>query len=378
MSLLERTRRAARRAFTRPSGRPLSRVLSRPAWTLPVSRRQVAAMVRQLAVMVGAGLPLAESLRALRRQQENSRLRSVVEAVAGDVEAGSSLARAMGRHPQVFNRLTVAMTGIGESSGRLDESLLRVADELEKAAETAAQVRGAFAYPLVVGAIGVAVVAVILWKVVPVFTELYEGLDAELPLATRLVVDVSRSFGVWAAFGAAATALGVFGLVRLRRSPAGAAGLDRLALSIPLFGRIIHRAAVARFCRTLAALTAAGVPVVQGLDIARGAVGNRHMEHALGDVRDRMASGSSLSDPLRATGLFPPMLVQMVSVGERTGELDASLDRVAEFHEKEVGRATAVVLPLLEPLLILFLGAAIGGIVVAMYLPIWNLVGRLS
>lgn len=347
-------------------------------FALPVRRRQVAVLVRQLAVMVAAGLPLAESLAVLQRQQENRRLRAAVGAVARDVEAGSSLARALSRHPQLFGRLTVAMTGIGESSGRLDQSLLRVAGELEKAAQTAAQVRGAFAYPLVVGGIGVAVVSVILWKVVPVFTELYEGLDAALPLATRIVVDASRNFGAWFAFGTAMLAGAAFGAARVRRSERGGAMLDRWVLSLPLFGRLAHQAAVARFCRTLAALTGAGVPVLEGLEIARRTMGNRHLERAVGDVRMRVAGGSSLSRPLRATGLFPPMVVQMVGVGERTGELDSSLQKVADFYEDEVSRTAATILPLLEPLLILVLGTVIGGIVVAMYLPIWTLVGRLS
>ncbi len=348
------------------------------ALALPVRRRQVAILVRQLAVMIGAGLPLAESLAVLHDQQQNSRLRNAVASVARDVRAGSSLGSAMGRHPQVFNRLAVAMTGIGESSGRLDDSLLRLATELEKAAETASRVRGAFAYPLVVCGIGVAVVAVILWKVVPVFTELYAGLDAELPLATRVVVSVSESFGWWAAV-AGLLALGLAAAVwRIRRTSVGGAAVDRLVLRVPLFGRLSHRAALARFCRTLSALTGAGVPLLEGLQIARHTVGNLHLERAVGDVRQRVAAGSSLSRPLQATGLFPPMVHQMVAVGERTGELEGALEKVAEFYEQEVTRIHATVLPLLEPLLIVVLGAVIGGIVVAMYMPIWTLVGRLS
>lgn len=335
-------------------------------------------MTRQLAVMVGAGLPLAESLLVLHRQQENRRLRAAVKIVARDVESGSSLAQAMSRHPRIFNRLAVAMTAIGEAGGRLDQSLTRLADELEKTARIAAQVRGAFAYPLVVGAIGALVVSVILWRIVPIFTDLYEGLDAELPLATRIVVDASESFGLWAAVSGVAVVGVAVAVRRIRRTEAGGAVCDRLALSLPVFGKLIHRAAVSRFCRTLSVLTGAGVPVLEGLDIARRVVGNRHLEQALSKVRTRVEGGASLSGPLRQSGLFPPMVVQMVGVGERTGELDSSLEKVADFYEEEVKRAAATILPLLEPLLILVLGGVIGGIVVAMYLPIWTLVGRLS
>ena len=345
---------------------------------LPVSRRDLAVMMRQLAVMVGAGLPLAESLEVLYRQQENRQLRTAAEKVSRDVESGSSLAQAMSRHPRIFSRLAVAMTAIGEAGGRLDAALVRLAGELEKSARTAAQIRGAFAYPLVVAAIGVLVVSVILWKVVPVFSELYDGLGAELPLATRTVVAVSERFGTWAAGGAVLLGAAAFALARIRRSERGAVASDRIVLSLPLLGRVLHRAAVSRFCRTLSVLTGAGIPVLEGLDIATRAVGNHHLERAVRNVRSRVASGSSLSRPLRQSGLFPPMVVQMVAVGERTGELAGSLEKVAAFYEEEVSRATAAVLPLLEPLLILVLGAVVGGIVVAMYLPIWTLVGRIS
>ena len=350
----------------------------RLARLLPVPRRDIAIMMRQLAIMVGAGLPLAESLSVLRRQQRNARLRAAATAVSRDVESGSSLAQAMSRCPRIFSRLVVAMTSIGEAGGRLDSALLRLSTELEKNARIAAQVRGAFSYPLVVGAIGALVVAVILWKVVPVFSELYEGLGAELPLATRVVVGISEDFTAWAAAGAGAVVLGAFALSRIRQTEAGAAAADRMTLALPLFGRVVHRAAVARFCRTLAVLTGAGVPVLEGLDIATRAVGNRHLERAVRRVRARVETGSSLSRPLARSGLFPPMVVQMVSVGERTGELDGALEKVADFYEEEVKRSTAAMVPLLEPLLILVLGAVVGGIVIAMYMPIWTLVGRLG
>ena len=362
-----------RRRAAGTGGRRFSRlVLNR------IGRRKVAVLVRQLGVMVGAGLPLAESLAVLYRQEEHPGLRTTVERIAREVESGSSLAAAMSRHPRVFSRLAVAMTSIGETGGRLDRSLLRLATELEKAAAVSEQVRGAFAYPLVVGAIGVLVVSVILWRVVPVFSELYEGLDAELPLLTRVVVDASRSLGVWALAGVSVLAGGTAGVARFRRTDAGGALCDRLALRVPLVGGLLRQAGISRFCRTLSVLTEAGVPVLQGLEIARRAVGNRHLEGVMAGVRPSVEAGSSLAGPLRQTGLFPPMVVQMVGVGERTGELDVSLEKVAEFYEEEVRRRTATILPLLEPLLILVLGLVIGAIVIAMYLPIWTLVGRLA
>lgn len=328
--------------------------------------------------MVGAGLPLAESLAVLHRQEENHRLRAAVETVARDVESGSSLAAAMSRHPQIFSRLAVAMTSSGETGGRLDQSLLRLGSELEKAAAVAQQVRGALAYPLVVGAVGAIVVSVIIWRVVPVFSELYDGLDAELPLLTRVVIEASRSFGSWAIAILAGAAGAGWALGRLRRTAAGGARLDRLSLGIPLVGGLLRSVGVARFCRTLGVLTGAGVPVLEGLEIARRAVGNRHLEQAIGGVRPRVESGASLAGPLQQTGLFPPMVIQMVAVGERTGELDTSLTKVADFYEDEARRTTATLLPLIEPLLILVLGLVIGAIVIAMYLPMWTLVGRLA
>ena len=344
----------------------------------PVSRRKVALLVRQLGVMVGAGLPLAESLAVLCHQEDGPRLRTTLERVARDVESGSSLAAAMSRHPRTFGRLAVAMTTIGETGGRLDQSLLRLATELEKSAAVTERVRGAFAYPLVVAAIGVLVVSVILWRVVPIFGELYEGLDAELPLLTRIVVNVSRSFGGWALAGSILLGGCAAGIAHVRRTEAGGALCDRLALRIPLFGGLWRKAGISRFCRTLSVLTEAGVSVLEGLEIARRVVGNRHLEAVMAQVRPRVEAGSSLAGPLRQTGLFPPMVVQMVGVGERTGELDVSLEKVAEFYEEEVRRTTATILPLLEPLLILVLGLLVGAIVVAMYLPIWTLVGRLA
>ena len=343
-----------------------------------VSRRQVALLVRQLGVMVGAGLPLAESLAVLRRQEDNPRLRNAVERVARDVESGSSLAAAMNRHPRIFSRLAVAMISIGETGGRLDQSLLRLATELEKSAAVTERVRGAFAYPLVVGGIGVLVVSVILWRVVPVFSELYEGLDAELPLLTRIVVDASGSFGGWALAGLGVLGGCAAGIAHLRKTEGGGALCDRLALRIPVFGGLWRKAGISRFCRTLSVLTEAGVSVLEGLEIARRVVGNRYLESVMAEVRPRVEAGSSLAGPLRQTGLFPPMVVQMVGVGERTGELDVSLEKVADFYEEEVRRTTATILPLLEPLLILVLGLVIGAIVIAMYLPIWTLVGRLA
>ena len=343
-----------------------------------VSRRKVAVVVRQLGVMVGAGLPLAESLTVLHAQEENRRLRAAVGVIARDVESGISLAAAMSRHPRIFGRLSVAMTSIGEAGGRLDQSLLRLGTELEKAASIAQQVRGALAYPLVVGAVGVLVIAVILWRVVPVFSELYEGLDAELPTLTQVVISASGSVTTWALPGAGLLLAASLAIAHLRSTESGGAVCDRLVLGIPLFGGLLRQAGVSRFCRTLSVLTAAGVPVLEGLEIARRAVGNRHLERAVARVRSQVEAGAPLAEPLRQTGLFPPMVVQMVTVGERTGELDASLAKVAEFYEEEVRRATATMLPLIEPLLILVLGLVIGAIVIAMYLPIWTLVGRLG
>ena len=355
-----------------------SRLRAAAANLLPVSRRRTAVLTRQFAVMVGAGLPLAESLSVLHAQQDDPRLRAAVARLAQEVESGSSLAQAMSRQPDIFSPLAVAMTSSGETGGRLDQSLEQLADELEKSAEVAETIRSAFAYPAVVGAVGALVVTVILWRVVPVFTELYEGLDAELPLATRVVISASESVGLWAGAAAGLVAAGVWLLRRVRRSETGGAALDRFVLSVPLFGRLAVRVGVARFCRTLAALTGAGVPVLEALEVARGAVGNRHLARAVATVRSRVEAGASLSLPLQQSGFFPSMVVQMVGVGERTGELDTSLEKVARFYEDEVQRTTKTLLPLLEPLLILTVGGAIGAIVIAMYMPIWTLVGRIS
>ena len=338
-----------------------------------VSPRSLAVFTRQF-----AGLPLVQCLDVLAKQEEDGRFAATIRAVRADVEAGATLADALRAHPRSFDRLYASMVEAGEAGGVLDAILERLAVHIEKQVVLGGQVRSAMMYPVAVLSIAAIVVGVVLWKVIPTFATLFEGLGAVLPLPTRLVIAAGDSFAAAVpllGIGAVGTAL-LFR--RYYSTTGGRRAVDGAALRAPLVGGIVRRNAVARFCRTLSALLGAGVPILDSLDITAGTAGNAVVEDAVMKTRAAIERGESVAVPLRETQVFPAMVTQMIAVGETTGALDSMLAKVADFYEEEVDREVAGMTALLEPAVVAVLGIVVGGIVVAMYLPVFDLIGQLA
>jgi type IV pilus assembly protein PilC len=343
-----------------------------------VPAKDLAVFTRQFSVMIDAGLPLVQCLEILATQQENKTFAKILQQTRMDVEGGASLADAMRKHPKAFDELFVNMIAAGEAGGILDTILKRLATYIEKAVKLKSQVKGAMIYPIAVISIAGIVVAVILWKVIPTFAAMFEGLGAQLPLPTRIVITASNWFVRLLPF---LVLIGVGGGFLLRRYYATYGGrrtIDRMVLKLPILGLIMQKIAVARFCRTLATLISSGVPILDGLEITARTAGNAIVEDAIMAVRKAVESGMTLAQPLKESGVFPPMVVQMIGVGEQTGALDAMLSKIADFYEEEVDQAVANLLTLLEPVMIMFLGVTVGGIVISMYLPLFDLISKLS
>ena len=358
---------------------PARTVRRRPAGhRREVKSRNLAAFTRQLAVMIDAGLPLVDCLDLLGAEEPDRGLARAIRQTRSDVERGSSLADAMAKHPAVFDSLYGNMIAAGETGGILDTILERLAIYIEKEVKLKGQVTSALIYPLAVLTIATVVVGVILWKVIPTFAALFTGLGAELPLPTRIVVACSEWLVEslpWLVAGAAA---GSFGLGRYAATPQGRRVLDGRLLALPVLGPLLRKIAVARFCRTLGTLIASGVPILDGLDITASTCGNAVIEDGLRATRRSIERGDSMAAPLRHTTVFPPMVVQMIGVGEATGALDTMLGKIADFYEEEADAAVAGLVALLEPLMVGFLGVVVGGIVIAMYLPMFDLIGKLA
>jgi type IV pilus assembly protein PilC len=343
-----------------------------------VPAKDLAIFTRQFSVMIDAGLPLVQCLEILGSQQENKTFAKILTQTRMDVEGGASLADAMRKHPKAFDDLFTNMIAAGEAGGILDTILKRLATYIEKAVKLKSQVKGAMVYPVAVLSIAGLVIFVILWKVIPTFQSMFEGLGADLPLPTRIVITLSQWSVRLAPFLAVGIAGGVFLFKRYYATYNGRRVVDKILLKAPILGVVMQKIAVARFCRTLATLIASGVPILDGLDITARTSGNAIVEDAIMMVRKAVEGGLTIAQPLKESGVFPPMVVQMIGVGEQTGALDAMLSKVADFYEEEVDQAVANLLTLLEPVMILFLGTTVGGIVIAMYLPLFSLIGQLS
>ena len=338
----------------------------------------IAIFTRQFSVMIDAGLPLVQCLEILASQQENKAFKRALIQIRQDVESGSSLADTMRKHPKIFNDLFTNMVAAGEAGGILDTILQRLAQYIEKSVKLNSQVKSAMIYPVAVISIAVIVVAVILWKVIPVFASLFKGLGAELPMPTRIVIAMSNAVAdYWWLMGGIIFAL-VFSIRRYRATPKGRRVTDAIMLKAPIVGMLLRKIAVARFCRTLSTLTSSGVPILDGLMITAKTSGNAIVEDAIMATRKSVEEGKTISEPLGDTDVFPSMVVQMIAVGEQTGALDTMLSKIADFYEDEVDTAVAGLMKLLEPVLIAFLGVAIGGIVIAMYMPMFTLIGQIG
>jgi type IV pilus assembly protein PilC len=343
-----------------------------------VPSKDLAIFVRQFSVMIDAGLPLVQCLEILGSQQENKTFAKILQQTRMDVEGGATLADAMRKHPKAFDDLFTNMIAAGEAGGILDTILKRLATYIEKSVKLKAQVKGAMVYPVAVISIAGIVIAVILWKVIPTFASMFEGLGAQLPLPTRIVILMSEWFVRALPFLVVILVAFVFAFKRYYATYGGRRVVDRIVLKLPILGVIMQKIAVARFCRTLATLMSSGVPILDGLEITARTAGNAIIEDAIMAVRKAVESGLTVAQPLKESGVFPPMVVQMIGVGEQTGALDAMLSKIADFYEEEVDQAVANLLTLLEPVMIAFLGVTVGGIVISMYLPLFDLISKLS
>ena len=343
-----------------------------------VNPKNLAVFVRQFSVMIDAGLPLVQCLEILGTQEEDKNFAEVILATRGDVESGASLADAMKKHPKVFDSLFTNMIAAGEAGGILDTILKRLATYIEKNVKLKGQVKSAMIYPVAIVIIAGLVVGVILWKVIPTFANLFAGLGAQLPLPTRVVIALSNNlvrFGPFLIVGAGALS---YAFKSYYATPNGRRAIDRIVLKLPILGILMRKIAVARFCRTLSTLLASGVSILEALDITAKTAGNAIVEDAIQVTRTSIERGETISAPLKETKVFPAMVTQMISVGEATGALDTMLAKIADFYEEEVDTAVAGLLTLLEPIMIALLGGVVGGIVIAMYMPIFDLISKLT
>ncbi len=347
-----------------------------------VKAKDLSIFTRQFSVMIDAGLPLVQCLEILAQQQDNKYFQQILLQVRQDVEEGSTLSAAMARHPRVFDQLYANMVEAGETGGILDLILQRLSTFIEKIVKLKRDVVSAMIYPAAVVLLAIAAVAVIMVVVIPQFQQIFLGLLGPgelLPLPTRIVVGFSNFLAGWGGLVILFTVVStVVGLQFYYKTPGGRRNIDAVLLKVPILGSIFRKIAVARFSRTLSTLLSSGVPILQSLDITARTSGNVIIEEAINKVRAGVERGESFVDPLKATEVFPHMVGQMIGIGEQTGALDAMLGKIADFYEQEVDSAIANLLTLMEPVLIAFLGVTIGSIVIAMYLPLFTLIGKLS
>ncbi len=343
-----------------------------------VGAKRISIFTRQFSVMLDAGLPLVQCLEILGDQEENRTFQAIIQQVRSDVESGSSLADAMRKHPKAFDNLFTNMVAAGESGGILDIILQRLSAYIEKAVKLNSQVKSALIYPVSIIVIAALVVWVILWKVIPVFAQLFAGVGSEMPFLTRMVIGASNFVGNYAFFIIIVIAAGCVAINRWHKTPHGRRILDGLMLKIPVVGMLLRKIAVARFCRTLGTLTASGVPILDGLEITAKTAGNAIIEDAVMATRKSVEEGKTISEPLAQTKVFPSMVVQMINVGEQTGALDQMLSKIADFYEEEVDTAVAGLMKLIEPVMITVLGVIIGTIVAAMYLPLYSILSKIG
>lgn len=344
-----------------------------------IKSKELAIFTRQFSVMIDAGLPLVQCLEILASQQENKTFQKVLTGVRGSVEGGSTLSAAMKQYPKVYDPLYSNMVEAGETGGILDTILQRLSTYIEKNVKLKAAVKSALIYPVGVLSVAGLVITLLLWKVVPIFATLFAGLGVDLPLPTKIVIGLSHFIGsIFGLLIFVGVGAGIFGLKIWYGTPGGRYALDALVLKIPVIGILMRKIAVARFTRTLGTLISSGVPILEGLDITAKTSGNAVVEQALTKVRRSLEEGKSLTEPLKESEVFPGMVTQMIAVGEQTGAMDAMLQKIADFYEDEVDVAVKDLLTALEPIMIVFLGVVVGGVVVSMYLPLFSLIGKLS
>ncbi len=343
-----------------------------------VKTKDIVVFTRQFATMIDAGLPLVQCLEILGGQQENPTFKEVILKVKEDVESGSTFADALAKHPRIFDRLYVNLVNAGEVGGILDTILNRLAAYIEKAMNLRKKVKGAMVYPATVVGVAILVVAIILIFVIPVFQQMFAGVGKSLPAPTLMVIALSEFTQKYFIF--ILLLLFALGFVykRIYRTEKGKYAFDRMFLRAPIFGQLIRKVAVAKFTRTLGTLISSGVPILEGLDVVARTAGNAVIEEAIYKTRESISEGRTIAEPLKETKVFPPMVVQMIAVGEATGALDQMLSKIADFYDQEVDEAVGALTAMIEPLLMVFLGGTIGGLVIAMYLPVFTMAGAIS
>jgi len=353
--------------------------LAIPTFGTGVDSKEIAIFTRQFSVMIDAGLPLVQCLEILAGQQENKTFQKILNGVRASVEGGATLSASMKQYDKVFDALYYNMVEAGETGGILDTILQRLSAYIEKNVKLIRAVKSAMIYPISVIGIAVGVVTLLLWKVVPIFVTLFNGLDVTLPLPTRIVIGLSHFVGSIYGFMVFAFAVaGGFALATWYKTPAGKYAIDAALLKAPVVGIVLRKIAVARFTRTLGTLISSGVPILEGLDITARTSGNAVVEKAISQTRKAVEAGRSLVDPLKETEVFPGMVTQMIAVGEQTGAMDAMLQKIADFYEDEVDSAIKDMLTAIEPIMIVVLGVIVGGVVISMYLPLFSLIGKLA
>jgi type IV pilus assembly protein PilC len=338
-----------------------------------VAEKDVVVFCRIFSTMINAGLPLIQCLDLLTQQEQNKTFKEVIKTVKEDVESGASLTEALRKHPAVFDDLFVNLVAAGEAGGILDVILGRLSSYMEKAMKLKSQVKGAMTYPVAVLVISIGVVALLLLKVIPVFQKMFEGMGGELPGPTQFLVNASafaQSYW-WIMAGVMVAVVVAFG--RFYKTEKGHWAIDALLLKAPIFGPLLKKVAVAKFSRTLSTMMNSGVPILEGLNIVSKTSGNVVVEAALIRTRQSISEGRTIAEPLMETGIFPPMVVQMIAVGEATGALDTMLSKIADFYDDEVDAAVSAMTALLEPIMMVFLGGIVGGMIIAMYLPIFKM-----
>lgn len=343
-----------------------------------VTEKDIVIMTRQFATMIDAGLPLVQCLEILFSQQDNRTFKRILKNIKEDVEEGSTFADALKRHPDVFDNLFVNLVAAGEIGGILDIILNRLAAYIEKAAKLKKKVKGAMTYPIVVTVIAVMVVAVILIFVIPVFETMFADFGRALPVPTQIVVAMSEFLQNYILYIVVGFVLFIFAFRRFYKTDKGRALVDRLILKLPVFGMLIRKVAVAKFTRTLGTMISSGVPILDSLEIVAATAGNMTIEEAIRETRQSISEGRTIAEPLADSEVFPSMVVQMISVGEATGALDTMLSKIADFYDDEVDAAVDALTAMLEPFMMVFLGGTIGGLVVAMYLPIFQMAGAMG
>jgi type IV pilus assembly protein PilC len=343
-----------------------------------VKLKTIAVFCRQFATMVNSGLPILRALSILADQTDNQELEKVLVQARTDVEQGSSLSAALGKHPKAFNNLFISMIKAGETGGVLDDVLLSLADQIEKEVELRRQIKSAMTYPVVVVALVMLILTAMLLFVVPQFETIYTNLGGTLPLPTRILLGISNAFrNYWYIIGLGAV-VGSFFFRRYKKTDAGRARVDAAKIRVPVFGPLFHKVALARFASTLGMLLKAGVPILQALDNVKETVNNRVIADAIDDVKTSVREGESIAKPLGKHKVFPPMVVQMMAVGEETGAVDTMLDKVAQFYNNEVTAQVDALTSLIEPLLIAFIGGAVGAAVIALYMPMFNIINLIQ